>query len=77
MIEVVLQYFLYRLLDQVDLEGALVLVLFHQPVFGRRRAFEVNLVVMLTLWVSLLKARFCLTTCYHLKYTRALRPDAA
>ena len=29
MIEVVLQYFLYRLLDQVDLEGALV-SLFHQ-----------------------------------------------
>ena len=51
--EIVLWYFLYWGLDQVDLEGALVSSI--SSAFGRRRAFEVNLVVKLTCWVSLLR----------------------
>ena len=46
MIDVVLWYFLYWGLDQVDLEGALVSSI--SSAFGGRRAFEVNLVVKLT-----------------------------
>ena len=70
MIEAVLQYSLYRLFDPVDLEGALV-SLFHQ-ILEEGELLRSN-------WLlgspvsELPKARFCLTTCCHLKFTRALR----
>ena len=52
-IDVVLWYFLYCGLDQVDLEGALVSSI--SSAFGRRRAFEVNLVAGITCQVSFLR----------------------